>query len=193
MTGPNVQHRAARAWAPPASPVAGNRRRWLAGVGVILLAPLAPVGLAGCGFALRQTPELPFRRLRLDGFAERSPLAAELRERLAEARVQTVAAPQQPDVVLQALLDKREKRVVASTAVGQVRELQLRVHFHFRASTPAGRELIPLTELMLSRDLSYSETFALAKAQEEAELFAAMQSDIVQQVLRRLARLPLKP
>ena len=73
------------------------------------------------------------------------------------------------------------------------RELQLRVHFHFRASTPAGRELIPLTELMLSRDLSYSETFALAKAQEEAELFAAMQSDIVQQVLRRLARLPLKP
>jgi len=167
-----------------------GRRRWLASTGLALLAPMGL--LTGCGFALRQTPELPFRRLRLDGFAERSPLAAELRERLAEGRVQTVSPPQQPEVVLQALVDKREKRVVASTAVGQVRELQLRVQFHFRASTPAGRELIPTTELMLSRDLSYSETFALAKAQEEAELYAAMQSDIVQQVLRRLARIPLK-
>lgn len=175
MTGPHV-----------------HDRRALLRAGTLLLAAGGLTSLAGCGFALRQTPELPFGRLRLDGFAERSPLAAELRERLAEARVQTVAAPQQPDVVLQALLDKREKRVVASTAVGQVRELQLRVHFHFRASTPSGRELIPATELMLSRDLSYSETFALAKAQEEAELFAAMQSDIVQQVLRRLARIPLQ-
>lgn len=169
-----------------------NDRRALIWASMRLLAAGGLTTLTGCGFALRQTPELPFRRLRLDGFAERSPLAAELRERLAEGRVQTVSPPQQPEVVLQALVDKREKRVVASTAVGQVRELQLRVQFHFRASTPAGRELIPTTELMLSRDLSYSETFALAKAQEEAELYAAMQSDIVQQVLRRLARIPLK-
>jgi LPS-assembly lipoprotein len=42
-------------------------------------------------------------------------------------------------------------------------------------------------ELMLSRDLSYSEVLALAKEQEEAELYREMQSDIVAQVLRRLA------
>jgi LPS-assembly lipoprotein len=78
--------------------------------------------------------------------------------------------------------------VVASTAAGQVRELQLRLRFEFRLSTPGGRELIPATELLLSRDLSYSESFALAKAQEEAEIYAAMQTDIVQQLLRRLAR-----
>ena len=40
---------------------------------------------------------------------------------------------------------------------------------------------------MVSRDLSYSETAALAKQHEEAELFREMQSDIVAQVLRRLA------
>jgi LPS-assembly lipoprotein len=35
--------------------------------------------------------------------------------------------------------------------------------------------------------MSYSESVALAKEQEEAALFRAMQSDIVAQVMRRLA------
>lgn len=155
-----------------------------------VLLGLALATLSGCGFELRQTPPLPFARIALLGFDARSPLAAELRERLAES-VQVVAAPGQADVVLQSLADRREKSVVASTSAGQVRELQLRTRFEFRLASPGGRELIAPTELMLSRDMSYSETFALAKGQEEAELYAAMQADIVQQVLRRLARADL--
>jgi LPS-assembly lipoprotein len=89
--------------------------------------------------------------------------------------------------VLQALDDVRERSVVASTSAAQVRELQLRLKFNFRAHTPAGRELIPRAELLLTRDLSYSETFALSKEAEEAELFREMQTDVVAQVLRRLA------
>lgn len=143
--------------------------------------------LTGCGFALRETPPLPFARIALVGFATRSPLAAELSERLAGA-VQVVSTPGQADVVLQALVDQRERSVVASTAAGQVRELQLRMKFEFRLASPGGRELIAPTELLLSRDMSYSESIALAKGQEESELYASMQSDIVQQVLRRLAR-----
>jgi LPS-assembly lipoprotein len=93
----------------------------------------------------------------------------------------------QAQVVLDAITDSRERGVVASTAAGQVRELQLRVRFVFKLRTAAGRELIPATELLLSRDISYSESVALAKEQEEALLFRAMQSDIVSQVMRRLA------
>ena len=144
-------------------------------------------GLSGCGFALRQTPPMPFARIALTGFAERSPLSAELRSRLADS-VRVVDTPGQADVVLQALLDKRERSVVASTAAGQVRELQLRVLFEFQLTSPGGRLLIPPTELRLSRDMSYSESIALAKAQEESELVASMQTDLVQQGLRRLAR-----
>lgn len=162
------------------APASAPRRTWLLALGLAAALP-------GCGFALRQTPPLPFRRIALTGFDARSPLAAELRERLApEALV--VDAPGQADVVLQALLDRRERSVVASTAVGQVRELQLRVRFEFQLSSPGGRMLIAPTELLLRRDMTYSETAALGKAQEEAELFAAMQGDIVQQVLRRLAQ-----
>jgi LPS-assembly lipoprotein len=45
---------------------------------------------------------------------------------------------------------------------------------------------MPRAELLLVRDLSYSENIALAKEYEEAQLFREMQTDVVQQVLRRL-------
>ena len=155
-----------------------------------LLLALASVGcsltLGGCGFDLRQPARVSFSSIALVGFARRSPLADELKRQL-QKQVLVLDAPDKAEVVLQALDDVREKSVVASTAAAQVRELQLRLKFNFRARTPGGRELIPRAELMVSRDLSYSETAALAKEHEEAELFREMQSDIVAQVLRRLA------
>jgi LPS-assembly lipoprotein len=143
--------------------------------------------LAGCGWQLRGATELPFSRIALEGFAPRSPLAAELKRALAQS-AEVVPSAAQAQVVLHALTDKRERSVVASTAFGQVRELTLRVRLEFRLATPGGRELIPATELLLSRDMSYSETLALAKEYEEAQLLRAMQSDIVAQLMRRLAR-----
>ena len=151
---------------------------------------LAPAALAtGCGFELRRTPALPFRRIALVGFEPRSPLGADLRRALVDGQV--VEQPALSDVVFEALEDERKRVVVASTAGGQVRELQLRTRLVFRLSTPKGRSLIPPTELLLTRDMSYTETSALAKEQEEAELLRAMHSDIVAQVMRRLAAVEL--
>ena len=95
--------------------------------------------------------------------------------------------PPQVDAVLDILADQREKSVVGSTAAGQVREFQLRLRFRFKLSTPRGKELIPESEILLQRDISYSESIALSKQEEEAELYRDMQTDVVQQVLRRLA------
>ena len=95
--------------------------------------------------------------------------------------------PPQVDAVLDILTDQREKSVVGSTAAGQVREFQLRLRFRFKLSTPRGKELIPESEILLQRDISYSESIALSKQEEEAELYRDMQTDVVQQVLRRLA------
>ena len=153
---------------------------------VAALAALPVLGLAGCGFALRQPPRLAFASIALTGFAPRSPLAEELRSRLAQ-RVRVLDTPDGADVVLQALEDRRERSVVATTSAAQVRELQLRVRFSFRAHTPAGRDLIARADLLVARDLSYGEAVALAKEYEEAEMFQEMQSDIVWQVLRRLS------
>lgn len=147
---------------------------------------LATLLLGGCGFQLRRAPALPFRSVALVGFATASPLADELRARLAET-VAIESNPARAEAVLQALTDTRERVVVASTAAGQVRELQLRVRFRFRLFTPSGRELLEPAELLLTRDMSYSETVALAKEQEQTQLYRAMDEDIATQVLRRLA------
>ncbi len=163
-----------------------GRRRLLrvAGAGAAALA------LGACGFQRRRAPPLQFSSIHLQGFALGSPLAAELRRQLAP-QLQLLDDPARAQVLLQALDDRRERSVVASTTAAQVRELQLRVRLDFQAQTPGGRELIPRAELLLQRDLSYRETAALAKEQEEAELFREMQADVVGQVLRRLASIRL--
>ena len=133
----------------------------------LLLAAAGASLLAGCGFELRRPARLSFSSIALTGFAPRSPMAEELRRQLTQ-QVRVLPAPDKADVVLHAIDD-------------------LRVKFNFRATTPAGRELIPRADLLLSRDLSYTEVQALAKEAEEAELYREMQADIVAQVLRRLA------
>lgn len=177
MSRPMSRLRPAPAW-----PACGRRRALRA------LAGLAAAGLAGCGFRLRQPLTLPFRSLALVGFAPRSPLEAELRRTLAGS-VEIKTVPDQAEVVLRALTDRRERSVAASTAAGQVREIELRLHVVVRADTPGGRVLMAPLELRLTRDLSYTETAALAKAQEEAALFRDMQTDVVAQLQRRLAAL----
>jgi len=153
----------------------------------LLLAGLAAT-LAGCGFELRRAPQLRFRTIALSGFAAHSPLADELRMNIdASQTTKVIDAVSQAQVVLEAITDARERSVVASTAAGQVRELTLRTRLNFRLRAANGRELIPATEIVQSRDMSYSESLALAKEQEEALLYRTMQSDIVAQVMRRLA------
>ena len=65
--------------------------------------------------------------------------------------------------------------------------LTLRYHMTFSLTGADGAEWIMPTELELERDLSYDENLALAKEQEAEVLYKAMQSDLVQQVMRRLS------
>jgi LPS-assembly lipoprotein len=163
------------------------RRRFFTHAALPLAGSLA-VALAGCGFALRRAPELRFRTIQLAGFAPRSPLADELRRTLnASTTTLVVDNIAQAQVVLDVVDDVRSKVVMAINSVGEVTEFQLREGFSFRLRSAAGRELIPTTRILLTRDLSYTESAALGKEQEETFLYRSMQTDIVAQVLRRLA------
>ncbi|HOM14309.1 MAG TPA: LPS assembly lipoprotein LptE [Rubrivivax sp.] len=162
---------------------AALRRRAL-----LLAAPAWAV--AGCGFELRRAAELHFDSIALAGFAPRSALERELRAAL-ERSIAVKEAPTQAQVVLQALQEQRVRRVVAFTASGQVRDIQLRKIFRYRAQTPSERELIPDARIELVREMTFIESAALGKQQEEEDLFREMRSDIVQQVLLRLSSIRL--
>ena len=92
-------------------------------------------------------------------------------------------------VVLDILQEQREKTVVGVSSSGQVREFQLRIRVKFRVRTSSGQELVPDSEIVQKRDISFNESAVLAKETEEGLLYRHMQSDIVQQILRRLATL----
>ncbi len=157
----------------------------------ILAAIATTAALAGCGFALRQAPTLQFQTVQLTGFAPNSPLAKELRHNIESIPgTRVVESAGEAQVVLEALADTSDRAVVGSTATALVREFELRMRFEFKLRTPGGRELIAPTELTQVRDLSYNEGVALAKQYEAASQFKAMQSDIVAQVMRRLAAVP---
>jgi LPS-assembly lipoprotein len=143
-------------------------------------------GLGGCGFRLREPLSLPFRRLALVGLEPRSPLGLELRRRLT-GLVTIVATPAEAEVVLHVLQDHRQRVVAITTSAAQVREITLRLTLGVRADTPGGRVLMPPVTLRNEQDMSYNESAALAKAQEEQALFRDMQADVVGQLLRRLA------
>jgi LPS-assembly lipoprotein len=150
-------------------------------------AVLASLVLGGCGFKLRGSQDLAFSSLAVMPNPG-GPLAIELRRSFGNA-VQVLAPGvplTQAQVVLDILQEQREKTVVGLNSSGQVRQLLLRIRVKFRVRTPQGQDLVPEAEIVQQRDMSFNESAVLAKEAEEALLYRDMQTDIVQQILRRL-------
>ena len=146
--------------------------------------------LAGCGFQLRGQASLPFDTLYVPGS---SPLVVELKRNLvAGTHSRLTDSGRDAQAILGFSHEVREKVVLSYTTAGLVREFQLRYRVGFRLYDQKGRNYMPPSEIQLTRDVSFNESQVLAKESEEALLYADMQSDMVQQIIRRLvaARVP---
>ena len=174
-----------------------QRRQLLTLLGASSVLPLATLG--GCGFQLRRQHDMAFRSIQLSGFSGTSPLATELARALEANGVsvvesslqatQAASAAQVPvtHVEFVALQDTRDSLVSAKTAFGQVRTMTARAILRFEVRRGDGSVLLPAADVALARDLSYNERDALAKQDESEALTRAMQTDVVNQVMRRLA------
>ena len=165
-------------------------RRWIGNV--LRLPPLTSLftasviamTLAGCGFHLRGQADLPFESMYIVGSPTfTTPLARAVR---AGSKTRITTNPKEAEVTLQILAEARERSILSLSAAGRVQELQLRYRVNFRLTDKAGRELIAADQILLKRDLLYSDSDVLGKEQEEALLYRDMQTDAVQQVVRRL-------
>jgi LPS-assembly lipoprotein len=168
--------------------MAMHSRLWMAAAALVTVAVLA-----GCGFKLRASQTYAFQTVAVTP-ENGAGVSAELTRYLGDA-VRPVAPAQggePPQAIVDILQELREKTVVGVNASGQVREFQLRIRVRFRLRTPQGAELIAPTEIVQQRDISFNESVVLAKEAEEALLYRDMQSDIVQQLLRRLAVVKLR-
>jgi LPS-assembly lipoprotein len=154
----------------------------------LFVALLAGGLLAGCGFHLRSSQNYVFKTLAVT--PEKGGLVAtELIRYFGRAIVPLtpVAGAAPPQVIVDILEEAREKVVVGLNAAGQVREFQLKLRIKMRVRTPLGKELIAPTNITQQRDISFNESVVLSKEVEEGLLYRDMQTDVVQQVIRRLA------
>ncbi len=169
----------------PRTPIAEPARLRRLALGLIIATPLA----GGCGFKLRGDVQMPFRRL-YSGFARNSAIGAELRSLIRVSRDTIIVDKvEEADARLELLLERREREIVAFTSTGRPREYQLRLRVRVRLLDARGVEWMPPSEILLRREITSSDIEVVNRAQEEELLYREMESDYVQQLLRRLAAL----
>ena len=155
---------------------------------VLALALLA--GLSACGFQLRGSGSqynMPFKSIYL-ALPETSSLGTELRRHLRGSdKVDVVSDPARAEATFEVISENRAKSILSLNSQGRVREYLLTYTLVFRVRDASGAQVLGATEINLKRPLTFNESQVLAKESEEGLLYRDMQTDLVQQILRRLA------
>lgn len=142
--------------------------------------------LASCGFHLRGSAPVPFETLYIPD--AKTGIALDLKRNIeAGTNAKVIDDPKKADAILELSGESREKIILSLTGTGRVREFRLRYRVGYRVHDGKGNEFVPPSVVQLQRDVTYDDSAILAKEAEEQLLFRDMQSDMVQQVLRRLA------
>ena len=135
---------------------------------------------------MRGTADVPFQTIHVPGAT--TGIALDLKRNIENGtRARVVDDPKAAQAILQFTEESRSREILSLTSAGRVREFQLRYRVGFRVHDGKGGEFVPPSVIQLTRDLTYSDAEILAKEQEEQLLFRDMQSDMVRQILRRLA------
>jgi len=151
---------------------------------IILL--LAALSLAGCGFQLRGTADLPFKTIYMPP-ATQPGVALDLRRNIqAGTRTTVVDDPKLAEAVLEFTQESREKVILTIAATGRVREFELQYRVSFRVHDNKGGEFLPSNTVLLKRAVTFNDTDVLAKEREDQLIYRSMESDMVQQIMRRL-------
>jgi LPS-assembly lipoprotein len=153
---------------------------------VTLLVVSAVLLLAGCGFHLRGAATFAFESVYVNSAGSPS-FNNEMRRALtgaSSASVSDTAAAAQ--VVLEIPVIQDDKEVLSLSSAGAVREFQLIKRVSFRLHDKDGADWMPAGEIVIRRAYTFNETQALARDLEEQRLQRDMQTDAIQQIVRRL-------
>ncbi len=163
----------------------GGRRTgpWL--LGCLLAASL----LSACGFHLREARPLHFHTLWLVG-NDTDPFVIALRDTLeGTAQLTLPKTRDAAEVQLQILSTPRERAILSLSTNGQVRELTLRQRLRFQVLDHNGDTLLPASDLVVERPLSYNVPNTLSKVNEENQIYTELQADTIRLLMLRLSAL----
>ena len=153
---------------------------------VTLLVVSAVLLLAGCGFHLRGAATFAFDSVYVNSAGSPS-FNNEMRRALTGASVASVSdTAAAARVVLEIPVIQDDKEVLSLSSAGAVREFQLIKRVSFRLHDKDGADWMPAGEIVIRRAFTFNETQALARDLEEQRLQRDMQTDAIQQIVRRL-------
>jgi LPS-assembly lipoprotein len=144
--------------------------------------------IAGCGFRLRGSIELPaeLTKVAIEGTRPNGELGVALRNGLARVGGQVVDSAEFAQSVLVITRDSSSRRVLSVDSIGQANEYELAYTLGFRLDDPDGTNRVVQQSINLRRQYRYNPDQTLAKADEEVRLVREMREDAVRQMLRRL-------
>jgi len=147
---------------------------------------LCALALGACGFHLRGDAAYPFKTIFVSAPSS-PPLAAELTRAIAGGSGATIAeSPAAAEVVLAVPFVTDDKDVLSLSSGGSVREYQIVKRVQFRLHDKEGNDWMPAGEIVVRRAYTFNETQVLARDLQEQRLLREMQTDAVQQIMRRL-------
>ena len=134
--------------------VANPLRRTLLG----LIAGVPVSGLLACGYRLRGMVDLPFKAIAITGNPS-PPLRADIQTSILQGTDAKVAiSPKDADLILEITNDINGREILAYNSTGQVSAYRLNIRVGFRAFDNSGAEIIPDSEIYMTRDMDFSNT-----------------------------------
>jgi len=153
----------------------------------VTLLALVLAGLAACGFQLRGSYALPYESIFV-AVPDYSLIGANLKRAIRSSNSTRLAdKAEDAQATFLPTAEAREPIILSLSSAGRVREKRLRYRYGYRIVDPKGRDLVLPGVIELTRDLTYADSDVLAKTQEEELLWRDMETDLVQQLMRRLA------
>jgi len=148
--------------------------------------------LTACGFQLRgQISSLPFKSLHITA-PEGQTIGMDLERAVgASSTTKVVASAAEAEATLEIISAGSERKILSLSGGGRVRDFNLIYRVLYRLVDKQGTEIIPNTEVSLTRILPYLDAQILAKEQEEMLLQKDMQADAIQQIIWRLSAIKM--
>ena len=168
---------------------ANHIRRTL--LGLIITAPLS--GLIACGYRMRGMVDLPFKVIAITGNPS-PPLRADLQTAiLTGTDVKVAINPKDADLLLEVTNEINGREILAYNSNGQVSAYRLTIRAMFRAYDVAGGDIVPESEIYMTRDMDFSNTTVLATDVQQQQFLTLMRKDLAVQILRRISSAAKNP
>jgi len=160
-------------------------------LGLIATAPIG--GLIACGYRMRGMVDLPFKVIAITGNPS-PPLRNDLQAAiLTGTDVKIAINPKDADLILDISNEITGREILAYTSNGQVSAYRLTIRVTFRAYDLAGADIIPDSEIYITRDMDFSNSTVLATDVQQAQFLTLMRKDLAVQILRRVSAAAKNP